>query len=53
MQKYLQLTKHLTQEFDRVEFVQVPKCQNMVADKVSKLVSLEEEGSSIGLAMEV
>ena len=25
MQKYLMLTKHLTREFDEVEFVQVPR----------------------------
>ena len=25
MKKYLRLTKHLTQEFDRVKFVHVPK----------------------------
>ena len=25
MQKYLRLTKHLTQEFDKVEFVQIPR----------------------------
>ena len=25
MQKYLRLTKHLTQEFDRVEFIQIPR----------------------------
>ena len=25
MQKYLRLTKRLTQEFDRVEFVQIPR----------------------------
>ena len=25
MQKYLKLTKHLTQEFDTVEFVQIPR----------------------------
>ena len=53
MQKYLRLTKHLTQEFDKVEFVQVPRSQNMAADEVSKLALLEEEGSSMGLAMEV
>ena len=29
MQKYLKLTKHLTQEFDTVEFVQIPRSQNM------------------------
>ena len=26
MQKYLRLTKHLTKEFDRVEFAQIPRC---------------------------
>ena len=25
MQKYLRLTKQLTQEFDKVDFVQIPK----------------------------
>lgn len=53
MQKYLRLTKHLTQEFNRVEFVQVPKSQNMVVDEISKLASLEEGGLCMGLAMEV
>ena len=53
MQKYLRLTKHLTQEFDKVEFVQIPRSQNMGADEVSKLASLEEGESSMGLAMEV
>ena len=27
MQKYLWLTRHLTQEFDRVEFIQVPEAR--------------------------
>ena len=53
MQKYLRLTKHLTQEFDKVEFVQVPRSQNIVADKISKLASLEEWRMNKGLAMEV
>ena len=43
MQKYLRLTKHLTQEFDKVEFVQIPKNQNMVVEEVAKLASSEEE----------
>ena len=53
MQKYLRLTKHLTQEFDRVEFVQIPKNQNMVADKIMKLALSEEEAASMGFMMEV
>ena len=46
MQKYLKLTKHLTQEFDRVEFVQIPRSQNMIADKIVKLASSEERSTS-------
>ena len=44
MQKYLRLTKHLTREFDVVEFVQIPRSQNMGADEVSKLASSEKKG---------
>ena len=53
MQKYFRLTKHLTQEFDRVEFMQILKSQNMVANKVAKLTPSEEGSTSIGLEMEV
>ena len=53
MQKYVRLTRHLTQEFDRVEFAQIPKSQNMTADEVSKLALSEEEGISTNLEMEV
>ena len=42
MQKYLRLTKRLAQEFDRVEFVQIPRSQNKIADEIIKLVSLKE-----------
>ena len=53
MQKYLRLTRHLTREFDKVEFVQVPKNQNVLADEISKLATLEEGGLSKNLTMEV
>ena len=53
MQKYLRLTKHLTREFDEVEFIQVLRKQNTLADEISKLASLEEEELSNNLAMEV
>ena len=33
MQKYLRLTKHLTQKFDKVEFLQIPRNQNMVGSR--------------------
>ena len=35
-QKYLRLTRHLAQEFDRVKFIQVLKIQNMGADEIAK-----------------
>ena len=53
MQKYVRLTRNLTQEFDRVEFAQIPRSQNMIADEVSKLASSEKEGISTNLEMEV
>ena len=53
MQKYLRLTRHLTWEFDEVEFVQVPRNQNVLADEISKLASSEEEGLSKNLTMEI
>ena len=52
MQKYLKLTKRLTQEFDKLEFVQIPKSQNMITDEITKLASSEEGSTSIGLKME-
>ena len=54
MQKNLRLTNHLTQEFDKVEFVQIPRTQNMVVDEVAKIASSEEETTgSMGLVMEI
>ena len=53
MQKYLRLTKHLTQEFDRVEFMQIPRSQNMAANEVAKLASSEEGSINLGLEMKV
>ena len=53
MQKYLRLTKHLTQEFEKVEFVQVPRSQNMVANEILKLALSEEGGMNKDLAMEI
>ena len=53
MQKYLRLTRHLTHEFDKVEFVQVLRNQNVLVDEISKLASSEERGLSKSLTMEV
>ena len=43
MQKYLRLTKHLAQEFDRVEFVQIRRSQNMIVDEIAKQASSKKD----------
>ena len=53
MQKYLKLTRRLTQEFDRVEFMQIPKGQNMEADEIAKMASSKDGSMSTKLDMEV
>ena len=53
MQKYLRLTRHLTREFNEVEFVQVPRNQNVLANEISKLSLSEEGGLSKNLTMEI
>ena len=53
MQKYLRLMRRLTQEFDKVEFTQIPRSQNMVVDEVAKMDSLEEGSVRTQLDMKV
>ena len=52
MHKYLRLTKHLAQKFDRVEFVLVPKSQN-TEDEIAKQASSEVGSTITDLKMEV
>ena len=53
MQNYLRLRRHLAQAFDRVEFIQVPKGQNIGADEIAKQVSSGAGRTSTNLKMEV
>ena len=53
MQKYFKLTKHLAQEFDKLEFVQIPRSQNMAADEIAKMALSKEGSTSMELNMEV
>ena len=53
MKKYLRLTRYLTREFNKVEFVQVLRNQNILADEILKLASLEEGRLSKSLTIEV
>ena len=45
--------KHLAQEFDKLEFVQIPKRQNMAADEIVKMALLEEGSTSMELNMKL
>lgn len=53
MQKYLRLTKHLTQEFDQVEFTQVPRSQKSEADGIERQMSSKGGSTPPDLKMEV
>ena len=47
------MTRHLMREFNKMEFVQVPRNQNVPADEISKLASSGEGGLSKNLTMEI
>ena len=53
MQKYLKLTNQLVQEFDQVDFTQVPRSQNSEVDEVARQASSKEGMSSPDLKVEV
>ncbi|XP_075655254.1 uncharacterized protein LOC142625494 [Castanea sativa] len=53
MQKYLKLTKHLAREFDKLEFVRIPRDQNMATDEIVKMASLEEKPTNGEVLMEI
>ena len=52
-QKYLKLTKRLTQEFNKVEFVQILRSQNIIVDEITKLALSEERSTSTGSETEI
>ena len=43
MQKYLKLTNQLVSNFDRVEFVQIPRDENVEADEVAQSASTDDQ----------
>lgn len=53
MQKYLKLTNQLVQEFNQVDFTEVPQSQNSEASEVARQASSEEQTSSLDLKVEV
>ena len=42
MQKYLKLMNQLVSNFDRAEFIQIPRGQNVEADKVAQSASADD-----------
>ena len=53
MQKNLKLTNQLIQEFDQIDFTQVPRSQNSEANEVARQASSEERTSTPDLKVEV
>ncbi|XP_075633716.1 uncharacterized protein LOC142606218 [Castanea sativa] len=53
MQKYLKIAKHLAREFDKLEFMQIPRGQNMEAYEIAKIASSEDEPACTELTMEI
>ncbi|XP_075636863.1 uncharacterized protein LOC142609122 [Castanea sativa] len=53
MQKYLKIAKHLAREFDKLEFMQIPRGQNMEVDEIAKIASSEDEPACTELTMEI
>ena len=53
MQKYLKLTNQLVQEFNQVDFTEVPQSQNSEASEVARKASSEEQTGSLDLKVEV
>lgn len=53
MQKYLKLTNQLIGEFERVNFVQIPRDQNLEADEVARYTSSEDKTSFPNLKLEM
>ena len=52
MQRYLKLTNQLVSNFDRVEFAQVPRNQNVEADEVARSASVDNQVEVIDWKLE-
>ena len=43
MQKYLKLKNELVSSFDRVEFIQIPRSQNVEVDEMARSASVDSQ----------
>ena len=52
MQKYLKLTNQLVSVFNYVEFIQIPRDQNVEADEVARSASTDNQNKRVDWKME-
>ena len=53
MQKYLKIVQQLSQHFDGLDFVQIPRAKNAEADFLARLASSNDYNSSSELCIEI
>ena len=53
MQKYLKIVQQLSQHFDGLDFVQIPRAKNAEADFLARLASLDDYNTSFELCKEI
>ena len=53
MQKYLKIVKRLSQHFDSLDFVQIPRAKNVEAEFLARLVSLDNYNATSKLCIEI
>ena len=53
MQKYLKIVKRLSQHFDSLDFVQIPRAKNSEADFLARLASSDNYNATFKLCVEI
>ena len=53
MQKYLKIVQQLSQHFDGLDFVQIPRAKNAEADFLARLASIDDYNTSFELCKEI
>ena len=53
MQKYLKVVQRLSQHFDSLDFVQIPRAKNIEADFLVRLVSSDDYNATSELCVEI
>ena len=53
MQKYLKIVQQLSQHFDRLDFMQIPRAKNVEADFLERLASSDDYNMTYELCVEI